>query len=311
MPRNGPETSSGVAARVAAGGFAGFRTGPGLCLGILLLVGVTGCPPRPRVPLDPIPMDRAIGRVNANTSRIKTCLKAEGWASGYFYTNRGRRYPFDLPHTSLQVIAPRHLYLSAKSGLLTEEMMLGSNDQKYWLHVRQDDDTYRFGTHAALEDQPVSSIPLRPDQLIEALGLNGLPQDTVGPDGPVQRIVDEYQQLVWLAYADDDQGWIEKEYWLERYEPRMIRRILFRDAMGRVVMRSQLDEYKAMGGDGPLLPHRVRVEWPQADGTLNFRINRWKPMPERKPDHPAFVAPHDRGMTYTNEIDLDTDLLAE
>lgn len=272
----------------------------------LLLVGVAGCPPRPPVPLDPIPMDEAIGLVNTNTARINTCIKAEGWADGYFHTEAGRRYPFDLPHTSLQVIAPRHLYLSAKSGLLTEELMLGSNDRKYWLHVKQDDDTYRYGTHAALEADPASAMPLRPDQLIEALGLNGLPEDTTGPSGPVQRIVDEYQQLVFLAYTADGQGLIRKEYWLERYEPRLIRRIVFRDAMGRVVMQSQLDAYKPMAGEGPLLPHRIRVEWPQQDSLLRFRISRWKPMPSRGPDHPAFVAPPDRGMTYTRMIDLDT-----
>lgn len=250
-------------------------------------------------------MDQAIGLVNANTSRVTTCLKAAGWADGWFTDQAGRRRRFDLPHTSLQVIAPRHLYLSAKSGLLTEELMLGSNAEKYWLHIKRDQDTYRFGTHAALADEPVWAMPLRPDQLIEALGLNGLPQDTTGPDGPVQRIVDEYQQLIFLAYTADGQGLIRKEYWLDRYEPRLIRRIVFRDGMGLVVMRSQLDAYKSMAGDGPLLPHRIRVEWPQEAGTLNLRISGWKTMPTRGPSHPAFVAPHNRGMSYTNTIDLD------
>lgn len=250
-------------------------------------------------------MDQAIGLVNANTSRVTTCLKAAGWADGWFTDQAGRRRRFDLPHTSLQVIAPRHLYLSAKSGLLTEELMLGSNDHKYWLHVRQDDDTYRHGTHAGLADEPVEAMPLRPDQLIEALGLNGLPQDTTGPDGPIQRVVDEYQQLIFLAYTADGQGLIRKEYWLDRYEPRLIRRIVFRDGMGRVAMESRLDGYKPMGRDGPLLPRRIRVEWPQEAGALNLRISGWKTMPTRGPSHPAFVAPHDRGMTYTKMIDLD------
>lgn len=275
------------------------------CIAVLLLAGTSGCPPRSSAPLAPIPMGQAIGLVNANSARITTCIKAEGSASGALTDDSGRRHRFDLPHSSFQVIPPRHLYLTCKSGLLTEEILLGSNDRKYWIHVRQDGDTYRHGTHAALEGEPGLSMPLRPDQLIEALGLNALPQDSTGRSGPMQRIVDEYQQIIFPAETPDGQGWIHKEYWLDRYEPRLVRRIVFRDVLGRVVMESRLSRYKPMGGDGPLLPHRVHIEWPQQNGVLDFAIRRWKPMPTRTADHAAFIAPHDRGLSYTYMIDLD------
>lgn len=270
----------------------------------LLLVYVPGCPPPPRRVLDPIPIDQAIGIVNNNMSRIATCLRAEGSAAGHFTVADGGRHRFDL-RAVFFVTAPRHLYLTLKSGLGTEEVLLGSNDEKYWLHVKRDDDTYRFGTHAGLEGDVESPMPLRPDMVIEALGLNGLPEQTVGAGGPVQRIVEEHQQLIFLAYTSKGQGIIRKEYWLDRYEPRLIRRILFRDGMGRVVMDSQLDNYRRSADDGPLLPHRVRVEWPLEGGMLDFRISRWQPRPDRGTDHLAFVAPHERGQAYTHMIDLD------
>jgi len=275
-----------------------------LLVAALLLVYVPGCPPPPRRVLDPIPIDQAIGIVNNNMSRIATCLRAEGSAAGHFTVADGGRHRFDL-RAVFFVTAPRHLYLTLKSGLGTEEVLLGSNQEKYWLHVKRDDDTYRFGTHAGLEGDMESPMPLRPDMVIEALGLNGLPEQTVGAGGPVQRIVEEHQQLIFLAYTSKGQGIICKEYWLDRYEPRLLRRILFRDGMGRVVMDSQLDNYRQPGNEGPLLPHRVRVEWPLEGGMLDFRISRWHPRPDRGTDHLAFVAPHERGQAYTHMIDLD------
>jgi hypothetical protein len=278
----------------------------GVILG-LALVFVAGCPPPPRMPLDPIPLHQAIDVVNANTGRITTCLKATGSASGHVVLETGKRQAFDF-HASVQVLAPRHMYASFKSGLGTQEMLLGSNDRAYWLHLLRDDDTYRVGTYQALEDDAESPMQLRPDMLIEALGFNALPETTVGTAGPIQRVVDEYQQLIFLAYTSKGQGIISKEYWLDRYEPRLIRRIMFRDDSGRVVMDSRLDDYRALGDGGALLPSRVRVEWPVSDAVFDFRIREWKPMPDRGRDHSAFIAPHRRGQTYSHMIDLDTGL---
>lgn len=273
----------------------------------VLLAFASGCPPPARAPLDPIPLQEAIGIVNANTGRIAGCLKATGSASGHVVLETGKRQAFDF-HASVQVLAPRHLYASFKSGLGAQEMLLGSNEREYWLHLLRDDDTYRVGTYQALADDTESPIQLRPDMLIEALGFNALPEAPAGAAGPVQRIVDEYQQLLFLAYTVAGQGVIRKEYWLDRYEPRLIRRILFRDDLGRVVMQSVLGDYKASSDGEALLPGRARVEWPLQNAVLDFRIREWASLPDRGRDHPAFVAPHQRGQTYRHMIDLDTGL---
>ena len=274
------------------------------CAAALLLILLAGCPPpAERVP-EPIAMHQAVAIVNANTTQLTTCLKATGSVSGQFVLEDGRPQSFDLRGV-VQVLPPRHMYGTLKSGLGTEELLMGSNDQRYWLYTKRDD-TYRTGTYAGLADGLEAPMPLRPDMLIEALGLNPLPEMTVGAAGPVQRIVDSYQQLIFLAYTQKGQGIIHKEYWLDRHEPRLVRRILFRDGIGRVVMDSILDDYRALHPGGPMLPRRVRVQWPLQDAVLDFRIHTWKPMPDRTPSHPAFVAPHQRGQDYPHMIDLDT-----
>ncbi len=281
----------------------GQRAGRGCWLVLLLLV--TGCPPPAERPYEPIPMDQAIAVVNTNTAQITTCLKATGSASGHFVDDQGRRQAFDL-NAVVTVLAPHLLYASFKSGLGTEEMMLGSNPERFWLHIKRDDDTYRTGTYAALADDLDAPLPLRPDMLIEALGLDPLPEATVGAAGPVQRIDGAHQQVLFLAYDGSGQGVIRKEYWLDCREPRLIGKVLFRDAMGRVVMDSSLSDYAPLTGGGPLLARRIRVEWPQHHGVMDLRIRQWSPMPERGPGHPAFVAPHQRGERYRRMIDLDT-----
>jgi len=280
--------------------------GAGAAVALLLLTCLTGCPPpTERVPLDPIAMERAIGIVNANADRLTTCLKAEGDAACRFRTPDGKHYQSDLRGV-LVVIPPRHLYGTLQSGLGTREILLGSDDEQYWLHVERDDDTLRYGHYSALEDEPVSSLPLRPDQVIEALGLNPLPVDTRGHLGPVQRIADAHQQLLFLTYDPTGQGIIRKEYWLDRHEPRLVRRILFRDALGRVAMDSLLDDHRRPEEGAPMLPHRVRIAWPLEEATLDFRIRTWNPMPDRTTDHPAFVPPHERDPgAFRNIIDLD------
>ncbi|MCH7813735.1 MAG: hypothetical protein IID40_06905 [Planctomycetes bacterium] len=114
--------------------------------GVALLGCAIGCQQPDRPILAAIPMSQAVNLVNRNDNLITTCLKAEGSAAGHFTDQAGRRHVVDL-RAVLQVIAPRHLYLTLKSGLGTEEMLVGSNQEQYWLHVRRDDDTYRYGTH--------------------------------------------------------------------------------------------------------------------------------------------------------------------
>ena len=273
---------------------------------LVWLLWIPGCPPPAVKPGVPLQLHEAIGKVNRNSAGIDVCLKANAHANGYWADQTGGRRAFNSDATVL-VIAPSHLYGTFKV-LGSEELLLGSNADKYWLYIKRDENTYRVGTYTRLDESEASSLPIRPDMLIEALGLNPLPETTVGTAGPVQRITDDHQQLLFLAYTDEGQGIVTKEYWLDRFEPRLIRRIVFRDPMGQTIMCSQLDDYKPLTDGGPLLPGEVHVRWPLEGSELELRIRQWKRMPDRTRDHAAFVAPHQRGQSYRRMIDLDTGL---
>lgn len=268
-----------------------------------LMVLVAGCPAPPSKWLPAVPMQQAVGIVNRNCDRVITGLQALGSARGHFVDDKGTRRAFDCD-ANLLVLAPRHLRLDLTS-LGQTQVLFGSNDELYWVHVKPEVDTYWFGRYAKLSDLDLGGIPIRPDMVVESLGINGLPEDTTGTAGPFQRIVGEYQQLLFVRYDPDGQGLIYKEYWLDRREPRLIGRILFRDAMGRVLMRSQLSDYRRLEGQGPLIAHRIDVDWPQQDAELHLKVRRWSVRLELTPDHRAFTAPHQRGKTFRRTIDID------
>jgi hypothetical protein len=215
----------------------------------------------------------------------------------------GERRNFDCD-ANLLVIPPRHLRLDLQT-LGQTQVLFGSNDELYWLHVVPQVDTYWWGRYDNIELTDVADIPIRPDMIVEALGIVGLMPDTTGTEGPFQRVAGEHQQLLFVTYDSSGQGRLYKEYWLSRRGDRRIERIIFRDDLGREQMRSQLSDYRPLEGDGPPLAHRVDVRWPERDAHLLLKVRTWKAQPVLTPDHRAFQPPHERGQTFREIIDID------
>ncbi len=119
---------------------------------------------------------------------------------------------------------------------------------------------------------PREEMPIRPDHLLEVLGLNELPTDTTGPDGPVYRPEPTRNVLIFLAYDDAGQGYIQKEYHIDRAPPCLVREIIFRRPDGRVQMHAALTDHAAVRGVNALAPRRLRIEWPSAESWLELRM---------------------------------------
>lgn len=266
-------------------------------LGGMVLM-LSGCPPPKALPVWHTMQD-AVAIVEANRALAADGLKAHGSVRGRFADDSGARRHFDL-EGRLQLIAPDHMRFVLENAFGGEELQIGMNDAKWWLIAHRPDERYFEGArqHDPDSDQPepIGTLPLRPESLIECLGLHPL-----SALGPAHRVVDDYQQLIFVVQTSQEAQFIEKEYWLDRYRPHLIRRIVFRDRHGRVTLSSDLDAYRAVGERGLLLPHRLRLSWPQDDAELTFRIARWREVPTMTTDHPAFVSPHDRGQRFEFE----------
>jgi hypothetical protein len=228
----------------------------------------------------------AIGIVNSNAAKMSGTLRAVGTVDGNSTDLDGRTRSFHLDGV-LFYLAPCNLRFDLKS-LGERQMLLGSNAHGFWFFSAEDK-RFRCGRTVDELDLP-AEIPVAPDEMIEALGLGGIhrSEELIGP---VQRVDGDYQQLIFLSGAADNSTVLEKEYWLERSGPRMIRRVLFREPEGDVWMTSLLDDYRPVDAGGLLLPHSMTAEWPIEGTTLRFRISKWTLYPKIGPDGPQFATP--------------------
>jgi hypothetical protein len=130
---------------------------------------------------------------------------------------------------------------------------------------------------SVLRPESLEEMPIRPDDLIEVLGLSILPTDTTGPQGPVYRPEPCHIRnvLIFLEYDATEQGYIEKEYHLDQAPPYLVREIIFREPDGRVRMHAALSDDARVRGSDALAAHKIRIEWPSADSWLELRIRRF------------------------------------
>ncbi len=272
----------------------------------VLFTGLPGCPPEgPRQPeMGPIiPLPDAIVTVNANNQAFAGGLQGTGIARGHFKDRDGKRRSFDCD-AKLLVIPPFHLRLDLQN-LGQSQVLFGSNDEMYWLHIVPEIDTYWWGHYAALNKADTDGLAIRPDMVVEALGIQQMVSDTRGTAGPFQRVVGEYQQWLFVVYDEKGQGVLHKEYWVRRAEPRVIEQILFRDHLGRLIMRSSLSDYRPFGEGGSWIAHRADVDWPLEDGHMRLSVRNWSTNPKLTPEARAFIAPHERGKTFRRTICID------
>jgi len=251
-----------------------------IILSWLSVVAVAGCRST-RGPAGPsLSMPDALAIVNTNAARVDGTLRAGGNVDGYFRVD-GRRRSYHLDGVLFHR-APRHLRFDLKS-LGDRKILLGSNAAEFWFCNTEVDECH-CGTHSS-SDELAEEIPVRPLEIIEALGLGGVPPGAARS----QRVLDEYQQVL---FGD---GRLEKEYWLDRSEPRLIRRVIFRDTDGVVRMQSSLDDYRSLGPGGPWLPHTMTADWPTTGAHLRFRISKWSLVSEVGADGPQFATPAECG----------------
>ena len=262
-----------------------------------------GCPRPTTRPLDPMPIDETIRAVNDNLPGAQAGLKARGRVTVDVTDASGARHRRFLDGTLL-IIPPRHVRFDM-TVLGKTQILLGSNADAFWFYLRQDEGTLRWGHHDRARHSQPAGMPIRPDMIIEALGLSRLDRETAGPRGPVQRIEPQYQQLLYLDHDEVGQGYIEKEYWIERVPDGRPRRILFRDPIGQVVMQSQLDDYRPIRTGGPQLPTAVTIQWPLERGGLTFHVRGWEFEPRLTSEAAAFVLPHRLGIEYPTVICVD------
>jgi len=167
---------------------------------------------------------------------------------------------------------PRNLRIDLRPGPGDKVMEIGSNQQDYWVWVEPELRGMWWGRHRHLGKPCAEKILVRPDQLLCALGVGGLPAESEGLYGPARKFGKVYDILYYMKRRDEGGFLLDREYWIDRSAPFQIRVIILRDALGRKTMSAFLDDYRPAWEDGPVVAHKLSIYWPQDDGWFNLSM---------------------------------------
>ena len=255
-----------------------------------------GCPPpeiKTSTPTTPRASREIVDRINANNERIDQPLYASpAHVVAQMVDDRGTPHRYSLDG-SLLVRTPHDFRLDLRHPIGEQVMQVAANAETFWLWVKPEVSTYWWGRFDNVGKPCADPMPLRPEQLAEVLGMRVLPLPGSGAIGPARLYGEQYDRLLYFGSGGGLYS-IDREYWVERTPPYMVRLILFRDAFGRRAMNANLDDYRPAWPDGPLVAHKISIDWPPSSGgteggKLLLTIDNWQASPPIS--RRAFVRP--------------------
>lgn len=264
-------------------------------MSMMLCVSAASCRGLPRhrtAKLDPLEYHQAVAWINDNHARIDGVLKATGRVQARVRTSERQLRTFDLDGILL-FCSPENLYFELRHDLAGEQLIVGSNGREYWYINKAEREPPVCRPYVQLVHGRDPDLPVQPAQLVEAIGLSAVPTADSMPLSTrmVSRITPENQELLFVTDGPAGAAPMVKEYWLSRDGKRVLHRILFRDAMGRVELESVLSGHLRLGEEGPVVPSRITLRWPLDQSYLDFRIREWTEYFDKGPDLPAFHPP--------------------
>jgi hypothetical protein len=256
-----------------------FKYG-GLAL-VPALVLLTGCP-RPRPPgIAPHDEQQALARVNDNLAQIRAPVQYKGYASFHFRDAEGKSRRFIGQEAALIYAQPHDMRFDIRS-LAGTIAQFGSNNERFWLWIEPEVKKLWWGSWA--QCGVANRLPLPANDLIDSLMLRPLPATQANGSPPrLRRSGHDY----YLVYERDGGT---REFRLDPSPPYQPVEIIDRLPDNRIQMRSELSNYRRIGGDGPYTPHKYAIYWPQDEADMRFDVRRAVFRPDLPPEVFAFPA---------------------
>jgi hypothetical protein len=217
-----------------------------------------GTMPLPRALPPQASLDQVINAVHDNTQRVRSLMSTQAVlvVSG-------------VPRLSARVACepPRRFRLQAQTSLTGPELDIGSNDDLFWLWLRQHQPPITaFCRHEQYAQSKARQLlPIRADWMPELLGLvNFRPEDT--HDGPYPQADGRIEIR---SRIDSGDGELVKSTILDGTTGLVAEQHLFTPA-GERLASVRTSRYRVDPPSGATLPHLVEVSWP-ASG-VDFKL---------------------------------------
>lgn len=202
-------------------------------------------------------IDDVIAHLNDNASKI------DGW--------RANSVRIDTPASpiklsgNLVVQRDRRLRLEVTSPM-GKEVDFGSNDEQFWIWTRprgQPPAIY----YAAHQDMDIARqhlpMPFEPEWLMEAMGVVPLTKEgcrmETEPSMAALRLISDHQM--------GDGSSIRKIIVVHACKGYVMAHSTY-DESGKLLVRAQLHDYRVDRATGAVLPHHIKLDWPQAEMSL-------------------------------------------
>ena len=272
----------------------------GLLVPVVWAVGCTACPKITPVP--PRDAREALRRVSDNLEVLgRIALRADALVTFKFRDADGRRHSYPLQDATLIFRSPRRLRFDIKHTLAGSVARVGSNDEQYWLWVEPEISTMWWGEWRYVDrDKGGGSLPLRPNQVLDALMMRPLPEKIGDGLPPLLHINGDDHRLLYVRL--DWEGWpfVVQEVALDPCPPYQPIGLIVRRSDGSEVMQVELGNYRKLGGDGPYVAHRYVIEWPQDGAELRIDLHGVRLNPEQVP---FYDFPHDPPVDRVERLD--------
>ena len=203
-----------------------------------------------------VPMADVVQAINRNNLAVPTL-----WAShGYKATvkdDRKKTHTF----TGSGVLLyrhPRELQLLGNKEFVGTIFEVGSTPDRFWLKLVPEIETMYWGHYKHVGKPCAQPIPIRPDLVVEVLGVAVVDTDFTKLPAPTMRYNHERDayMFVWVAPLPD--RWVAlKEIWYDR-QTKLPTLVMLYDANGRVAMRAELKNHRTVE-----VPDTPRERWPR------------------------------------------------
>jgi outer membrane lipoprotein-sorting protein len=273
-----------------------------LALGCLMAIVALGCRPaqqpyKPRAYFGPTePLATVVQQINANNQKIKT-LYANGYFDAEIGDGKGHADPFNA-NARLLYRKPQEFRLVGRKEIGNVE--IATNAQNYWVIVKPKISTMWWGSYASLDRVHTKEIPIRPDLMLEVLGVNDIDTNFKQQPAPVMVFnndADSYM-IRWQVTAPD--RWIaQKEVWYDRktYLPTHV--LLF-DENGRIVLSAYLSQHQKVRTDDvpedqwPKVATNYRLFFPDTQSRIALKLNEVESSHAGAPNEYSFQFPGDK-----------------
>jgi hypothetical protein len=221
-------------------------------------------------------LPQLVERVNENNDKLPTLWAREKFEAEIVDRKKNKTNRID-GYGNLLFTGPNEMRLTAKNEV-ADLFEMGSDGARFWLWEKHDQ-VFWWGKCADLDKVDAAEIPVRPDMVMEVLGIRPLDVDLLKQPAPVTRFnsASDAYMVDWQIQTVDHWA-VLKEIWYDRQTFLPNRVVLF-DAKGQVVLWAKLSNFDRVEvadvekNQWPSMATHYELFFPVSGTTMTFDLS--------------------------------------